>query len=449
MPMPRVVIACSYSDSQKGDLAILLGTLDLLRSALGNLHITVQTLFRANDPLFAHHIRHTLRVADEVSEMPLPSPYLTRTRSGGALTSHTSALLRALVDRFTVEACLRSPSVGSFLSETRHRSLLQLNTSDLVVFKGGGYIYNNQGGVRGILYLNRLLRSIAIARRLAGNVTLFGHSIGPIIGDSARTSLAHTLAECDAIVVREQLSYSFLSRLGLTNLLLAPDPAFAILPRWDRQTPPPISADDGWLGVTVAAHHTQSHERAYRAGLLRALTDAYKRLGLRPVFFPQVLVHEHGVSDRALIEDVTGELRSNGIPAHIINDDLSPSELAFLYGKCELLLGTRLHSCILAASATTPFVAVSYHGPKTVGVVKDLLPEVPVLDSTSMISAPVVEVMAEVLAGQRELRNALEVRVSAYRAELKAVSATVFRGCMSERGSGATSGARRGALGTP
>jgi polysaccharide pyruvyl transferase WcaK-like protein len=54
----------------------------------------------------------------------------------------------------------------------------------------------------------------------------------------------------------------------------------------------------------------------------------------------------------------------------VLDDDFAPDELVAIYGQARLVLGTRLHSVIMALAAGTPAVAVSYVGHKTEGVMQ-------------------------------------------------------------------------------
>ena len=50
---------------------------------------------------------------------------------------------------------------------------------------------------------------------------------------------------------------------------------------------------------------------------------------------------------------------------HQITDAETIQDLMELYSKSEILIGTRMHSCVFAASVGTPFLAIAYDsGPK-------------------------------------------------------------------------------------
>ena len=51
-----------------------------------------------------------------------------------------------------------------------------------------------------------------------------------------------------------------------------------------------------------------------------------------------------------------------------------------IYKRCKFLIGTRLHSCILAANVETPVIAIRYQGYKTQGVMEELGLENLILD---------------------------------------------------------------------
>ena len=127
----------------------------------------------------------------------------------------------------------------------------------------------------------------------------------------------------------------------------------------------------------MASSLTYRRQAAFDEGSVLNLTDLGILFALflavlyAMALFPQVTVQHHGESDLDLLTQLAQRLQQLGVPYLLVSDDLAPEELSYLYGRCQVLLGTRLHSCILAACAATPVVAIRYQGFKTEGIMSD------------------------------------------------------------------------------
>ncbi len=140
--------------------------------------------------------------------------------------------------------------------------------------------------------------------------------------------------------------------------------------------------------------------------------------GYRIALFPQVTVKHHGESDMDVIERLADRLKLADISSVIISNDMWPDEFSYLYSRCEMLLGTRLHSCILAACAYTPVVAIRYQGFKTQGVMKSLGIGQFVHDINNVTSEELISSLESVEVKNAEIRALLSDRVSNFKAEL-------------------------------
>lgn len=141
--------------------------------------------------------------------------------------------------------------------------------------------------------------------------------------------------------------------------------------------------------------------------------------------FPrQVTVRHHGESDLDMILRVEAILRQRGVDVMSITDDLWPDEFSYLYGRCRALLGTRLHSCILAACAGCPIVAIRYQGFKTEGVMKGLGLEDYVPDINDVKEEPLLESVRQVLLQRDVISKQLQSRVDGYCEELMSITKT-------------------------
>src|SRR5690606_35852105 len=92
------------------------------------------------------------------------------------------------------------------------------------------------------------------------------------------------------------------------------------------------------------------------------------------VMIPQVIGPSVKEDDRKTLDAIKEKFSSYEIENNfiIINDDYSPRQLKFIYSKLDLLVGTRLHSCIFSLSEGVPCLNIAYHGTKSQGIMSDL-----------------------------------------------------------------------------
>lgn len=374
----NVLILHGYSDSNKGDLAIVVGMVQGILSTRPGARIQLQSVYSESDPEFDFHHRFVRKMGVSVQQMAVPSPYVDSTDQSRL---RNLVAVRNLVFSACAEACARLLPPLKALFPRQAAALNALKGSDIVLLKGGQYIYNDQRGLRALLYLWRILHPVYVAAGMRKPVVMLGQSVGPLVDDRGRRMTAKALGLCKRLVVREKKSQALMGELGLqATTELAPDFAFLIQPRRPDAFPRTAEQIESgrWLGITVVkwSFPDSPDPQAKRAAYLDALTEIAKRVhartGLSMALFPQVTVQHHGESDLDLLQQLAQRLEQLGVPYLLVSDDLAPEELSYLYGRCQVLLGTRLHSCILAACASTPVVAIRYQGFKTEGIMAEL-----------------------------------------------------------------------------
>lgn len=424
----KFVMLHGYSDSNKGDLAIVVASIQALRELYPHAEIALQTVFPLEDPDFAFHHRFVTQLGVTVVPMGIPSPYANTERHSMARNLYAAWKLarNAMVQKIL----LSLPALRSLFSQ-QALSLDQLREADVVLLKGGQYIYNDQGGIRGLLYLWRILNPIKIAQKLGKPVVMLGQSVGPIVGARAERMTREALGGCQRLIVREDLSARLMEKMGLAPItVMAPDMAFLIRPQAPLESS--VEAErlmrDEWLGVTVVnwnfpgAADPLAQRASYEAALIDVCERVYLKFALKIALFPQVTVRHHGESDLDMIFRVEAALRQRNVEVMAITADLRPDEFSYFYGRCEMLLGTRLHSCILAACAGRPVVAIRYQGYKTEGVMKGLGLGEYVHDINHVNADALFASVCKALDQRVEISERIQAIVDAYRKELMAIT---------------------------
>lgn len=249
--------------------------------------------------------------------------------------------------------------------------------ADLVVFVPGGYFMAPH---RNHLHWLRHIYCLSLAKSLNKQVVFFAVSIGPFVGNLNRWLARRYLDKADLIVLREELSKKLLTDLGVTRPTIAvtTDVAF-LLPnaKTERilkiceslQNNTSITA-----GMSVRPYdfpadpQAQQKTTEYPITLAKAIDHLVDVHDATVILVPQVSAP--GFNDIDFSRNVLRHVR-NIDRVHIIDEDLTPGELKWLYSRTDIFVGVRMHANIFALGNCVPIVAIAYE-PKTVGIMHTL-----------------------------------------------------------------------------
>ena len=182
--------------------------------------------------------------------------------------------------------------------------------------------------------------------------------------------------------VRETFSQDLLEELGVIpgRVTVVPDIAF-ILKSYIK---PKVPVRKKKI-LCVTARNLSSDVRVQAAFESKMASILEGFLKNRPnwivQFVPQVIGPGKNQDDR-VVQKAIKKCMDPGYYRRLVfvDDDLSVEELCALYKEADLLLGTRLHSTIFAATQGTPAVVLEYQQKKALGTFKQLGVEDYVLD---------------------------------------------------------------------
>lgn len=368
----RVLLINGWSDDNRGDAAIVLGLVQLIEDQIGvDPSFTVVSSFARESPCYADADRHTKAVVDSMLPSPLP-----------VLSDRSTALGRRLeqagrIAQATVLLAAARSRLASAIATTEQRELLEAFGETRLVVAKGGHMYFSAGGLRGLLTLYQNLYPLLLAERVGVPTAIHAQSIGPIRGRASKRLLRSALRRVGAVHTREQPSRALVADLlGEDRAAFAWDTAFA-LPGEELPTSVAARLPERFVAITVRRWHFPYAENGadeqyqdYLAAVAAAVRATNDRLGLPVVLVPQVTGPTALEDDRVAVAELVSLL--DGADATVIDEDISPGQLRDLYGRAELLIGTRFHSVILALAAGTPALAISYHGFKTTGIMERL-----------------------------------------------------------------------------
>jgi colanic acid/amylovoran biosynthesis protein len=354
----RVLILNTCSTLNRGDAAIVQGQIRLLRKNFSDAQITITSKTPAIDRSFYSPMG--------VEVLPPLTPALSLYRNlslQGKLVQSARAL--------------------AGWGDKKH--LLQaLRRSDLVLSCGGGYLYSYRSILPGTTFWQNVIQ-VRLATLLNKPLVFLPQSFGPFGSSLARRGVKRLL-EGQSIVkifAREEISHqylrSILSKDRHPRIALCPDMAFYLEGSTVQHNPKSEPLRQPILAVNLrewafpetrdpATRHSKREQ--YLNALIAAARFFIQHYQGTVVVIPQALGPDPSEDDRGICAEFCQRAREcipAGAVVHIRESDIgSPTDLVGFLCQVALLIGTRLHSCILALLAGVPIISIGYQ-PKSQG----------------------------------------------------------------------------------
>ncbi len=373
---PRsVLLVNQWHDDNRGDSAITLGLIRLIKRNAPDAEITVVGN-NETGPMAVGAMRHIR--AEYPSATLIDNPLPTELRGKQPPTS-----LAGIVWNGVVWAIRSLPVIAHVGLGARPPAALRrlVARSDLVIGIGGANLYDDPS-VFPAQSWGRLLTTgapIHAAIRSDTRTVLLGHTLGPWPRRAGTRLARRMIAGADILVARETSSAEFAPRLAPKQVEVAPDMAFAIEPTQTPQAEAVLRALPFDPARTLAISIRQHPSLGGQAGTrLRDEVAAAARRLYESGQIDGVMVVPHTVGPLPVEDDrpITAELRAMlieaGVPVVQCDEDLSPSALSWLYGQVAVMIAVRLHAAILSIAAGTPVFAISYFSKKTEGVMRQV-----------------------------------------------------------------------------
>lgn len=207
---------------------------------------------------------------------------------------------------------------------------------------GGGSLMQDVSSLASPIYYGALMK---FAQFLGKKTMAWGQGIGPLNSAIARYITRNCLQGCQAVSVRDQGSSELLNSWQIKHIL-APDPVWALqsLPLTQDLTLPQPR-----IALNLRTHAILTPEK------ITLITQALKQLQTELNASIYLLPFQQS-QDLAIAEAIYAELREPKIILTIPN----PQYFKSLFAQMDFMIGMRLHSLILAASAGCPCFALSY-----------------------------------------------------------------------------------------
>lgn len=360
--MPKAVLINAYSVRNAGDAAIMLATAKLLRD-MGYERIDVSSRHWEEDKLF--YDRYKIGSIPPIVEFPIRGSASSLERIVRfAASSIAGSVMGALLG-----ALLKVP-VGSVTKRLNSR-LQPAAQSDLIVLAGGGYLYSANRRVN--LTLMHIVVQIIVARLLRKPILMMPQSVGPLHRKVDQRLVRWALNSVSPLVVRDQESIRTCNhglRWPKDKIVILPDIVFYGLPDSPSSTTAHGSATVGDV-LLVVMDWTWARNVGSMAldHYVEKLADTARRLvghGLTVSLAGNSRMPEQAQDDFAVAAQVMRKIGPDVAGVTMLDADTGMHDLIQVMQQTRVVIGTRLHSCILSLVSGTPTIALAYQ-PKTIG----------------------------------------------------------------------------------
>lgn len=398
--MLTVTIVNCYHDSNKGSCALAWGLIRQLQRTQLVQTITLMTLYHQDSPLFPSAFRHVQTRFPHIAMLPSPLRSPSRPAAGSE-----SGYRRGVGDwlRLVPPFAGLASTGGRRRLAAREAGLAAIRDSDLVIWRGGPLPAAPRATFNPGLYATAF--PLLYARREGVAYGFAPQSVGPLRSAESRRLVATLVKDSRFVFVRDRPSALLLAQCGADRdrLVTMLDSAFWVEPRSSPRLEGLLAragVDTGFLAVTVRGMFPMAEWTPYHQELARAIDRVV------PSVYPRAIIvantySDQGLDDRPAMRDLYRHIRHRDAVT-LMMEDLAPDELAALYGRARLLVGTRLHSVALALAAGTPSVAVAY-APKTWGLMELLGLEAYTIDQRAFHADRAIPILLAAEAGQHDV----------------------------------------------
>ncbi len=248
--------------------------------------------------------------------------------------------------------------------------------ADLVVSTAGGFLRSSGRGLTLLLTVYSLILAVLAGKPLY----IFPQSIGPFSFTWEGPLVKWIYSKARLIMAREYITVDHLTSCGIPRdrIILLPDVAFGFkgaskdqAREWllskniDRVDNKPIMAMTvmDWSATNQAFGRQSVYEDAVSAVIKFFVT----KNGGKVLLVPQVWGPSKAEDDRITARRIAERLSEMKSEVVFFDEPISPDMLQAIFGEMDIVIGTRMHSNIFAATRMVPVIPIGYLQ-KTLGI---------------------------------------------------------------------------------
>ena len=249
----------------------------------------------------------------------------------------------------------RKGSAPKTFFETYRQNRPIVKKLDLLIIGGGGILmdlYRTEAPLYGSYAM--------MAKQSKTPYIVYGCGAGPLETNLGKWFIRNMCKYAQSVSVRDPESAALLKSIGVTKRVdVIGDPAFSLRDgHADAKSSSPKK-----IGVTAvpyynAAYWPEGNEGLYEnyvTGMAKNLDKLAEGNDVDITFFATKFPQDANVT-----KDIQ-QLMKHSAKTSIMDENLLPSDILEVTGQQDIVIGTRLHSLILATCTETPIMAISYH----------------------------------------------------------------------------------------
>ena len=416
--MKYTLIHC-YSDYNKGDLGIILTTVDMLKENDASADIEGVSTYNFSDP--SYHTQHnilkkTIKVLPSIFGELNIFKYKTPLAKSIRLIFDICRLLVFLIFPIKFRKLRRV-----LFSKVEQATIDRIELSDYIISKGGSFLCNEKD-LRSKFLLTRYLFIFFLSFKLRKKVIILCQSLGPVYGEISRIMLNYVLSKCFKIVLRESQcinQYRYLKIMD-SKLLILNDIAFYLNTKNVNLIDLNIDKSRFNIGITIK-HVDKNKAAEYRHMMIEAIKHCIDVYNTVIYIFPHVTIDDDIDNSFEIFNSINDKYKSR---ITIFNGNYTSAELKVLYSLMNIFIGTRLHSTIFAMGEMVPSICISYHGTKALGIFSNYgLGEYVILEYSSNLLINKIDAL---IANQNDIRNTLQKMHDLYKVKFESAFKDTF-----------------------
>lgn len=249
----------------------------------------------------------------------------------------------------------RKGSAPKTFFETYKQNRPIVKKLDLLIIGGGGILmdlYRTEAPLYGSYAM--------MAKQSKTPYVVYGCGAGPLQTNLGKWFIRNMCKYAQNVSVRDPESAQLLKSIGVTKQVdVIGDPAFSLRDGQAKEK----SSSPKKIGVTAVPYYNadywpEGNEELYNnyiTGMAKNLDKLAEGNDVEITFFATKFPQDANVT-----KDIQ-QLMSQSAKTSIMDENLLPSDILKVTEQQDIVIGTRLHSLILATCTETPIMAISYH----------------------------------------------------------------------------------------
>jgi colanic acid/amylovoran biosynthesis protein len=414
--MTKIVFIGGNLCMNKGGAAIVVSARDAIKKLIPDAEFTLSSFLYSSD--FQMGEKYNIRIVSELSKSKLPF---------GDIMLWSFRLFRV-----AVWGTIHRRFGLNILKLTDERMLKEYTNCNVVIEISGDGLSGDYGIFSTFISFSKIMICVLLEKP----VVIYAQSIGPynlkwpvlnkesrILSKISRFFAGYVLNKVDLITVREEITLDILKKLGIAKppIYLTADSAFLLAPASGEiiqklLSKYEINPDEKIVGLSVSKNismlqydsKSKRSDSYYKEVLIQIIDYIRGKFGVKIILIPHATGPGDAADDRVAIREILLDIKDkNGIIG--VTEDLTPEELKGIIGRCELLVGSRMHANIAALSMAIPTIAVGYSH-KTKGIMKMMGQEEFICDFQELDISSIIKKIEKAWRNKERIAEELEIR---------------------------------------